>query len=68
MEVLTDQNSKEYLEKKKKVVEDYFAKKKDLEYVRKRERYEYLDRKLNYLNELFEKYASSLSSSMSMTH
>ena len=28
MDMLTDQNSKEYLEMKKKVVEDYIAKKK----------------------------------------
>ena len=68
MDMLTDQNSKEYLEMKKKVVEDYIAKKKDPEHCRKRLRYEYLDRKLTYLNELFEKHAASLSSSSAMSH
>ena len=63
MEVLTDQDSKEYNEKKKKVLDDYLAKKKDFDYCRKRERYEYLDRKLNYLNELFDKYTAGMQSS-----
>ena len=61
MESLNDQTSKEYIEKKKRVFQDFQLKKSDIDFCKRRERYDYLDKKLNFLNELFDKYASTQS-------
>jgi hypothetical protein len=59
MESLTDHSSKEYIEKKKKIFQDFQSKNSDTDYCKKRDRYEYLDSKLNFLNDLFEKCSNS---------
>ena len=65
IESISDPASKEYSEKKQKIFHDFQSKKSDPEFCKKRERYDYLDKKLNYLNDLFEKYAAHISQAQS---
>lgn len=51
-----DQNSKEAAEKKETILKVYFEKKNDQEFTKRRERYDYLDLKLNYLKDLINQY------------
>jgi hypothetical protein len=52
--------SREYEEKRTKIINDYVEKQNDAEYTRKRERYAQLYTKLNFINNLCKQYDSSL--------
>jgi len=56
LEEISDKNSKEATEKKDTILRVYFDKKSDTEFSKKRDRYEYLDMKLNYIKELNSHY------------
>ena len=54
-----DQSSKEFDEKKTKILKDYTEKISDQEYLKKKDRYEYLDSKLRFISELARQYQQS---------
>lgn len=51
-----DENSKDAKEKKETILRVYFERKNDPEFNKKRERYDYLDMKLNHIKDLIEQY------------
>ncbi len=56
LEEIGDKNSKEATEKKDTILRVYFDKKSDSEFSKKRERYDYLDLKLNFIKGLISQY------------
>lgn len=56
LEEISDKNSKEASEKKDAILRHYFDKKSDTEFSKKRERYDYLDMKLNFIKDLISQY------------
>jgi hypothetical protein len=59
LSTIKDDLSKEYEEKRNKVISDYLEKQNDAEYVRKRERYAQMSTRLNFINNLCKQYDSS---------
>ena len=53
------ESSKEYMEKKQKVIHDYVDRKSDPEYIKKRERYSQVYTKLKFLNDLLKEAEES---------
>ncbi len=60
LHTIKDDLSKEYEEKRAKIINDYVEKQNDAEYMRKRERYAELYTKLNFINNLCKQYDSTL--------
>lgn len=56
---IRDDSSREYQEKKKRVVSDYLEKVNDPEYAKKRERYVQVYTRLNYIHDLCKQYDST---------
>ena len=56
LEEIADQSSKEYSDKKNDILKVYNERNADIEFTKKRERYEYLDTKLNYIRDTISQY------------
>ena len=56
LEEIVDQSSKEYSDKKNDILKVYNERNADIEFTKKRERYEYLDTKLNYIRDTISQY------------
>ena len=60
LHMIKDETSKEYEEKRNRIIKEYVERQNDPEYVKKRERYAKIYTRLNFIHDLCKQFDSTL--------